>query len=88
MNVLLKLAGAVGAGVAVGVFAVGEQEHLDTQALGKQHVDASQRCVDACRVAIVEHGDVIGKTMDGTNLSLGERCATRCHHIFNARLMH
>ena len=73
--IVLKLCCAVFLGEAVGVVAVGKQQHLYVQALGKQHVDASQRRFYSGRVAVVEYGDVVRKAVYHPYLPFCQRCA-------------
>ena len=72
LNELAELCSVVLAGERVGVVAIGEEADFDVHALFEQHVDASQRCLDACHVAVVEDGDVGGEAVYHPYLRGGE----------------
>ena len=58
------------------------------QALFKKHIDRPERRLDARRVAVIEHGDVLGVTPYQAHLLDGERCAARGHRVLHSRLEH
>ena len=88
VDVLLELLGRVLAGEAVGVVAVGQQQHLDVHALAQQHVNAAQAGLDARHVAVVEHRDVLREAVNEAYLSLRERRARRGHDVLHTALVH
>ena len=73
---------------AVGVVAVGQQQHLHVHTLGQQHVDATDRGVYAGGVAVVEHGDVAREAAYEAYLPSSERRARRRDDVLNAALVH
>ncbi len=88
VDVFLELGRRVLAGEAVGVVAVGQEEHLDVEPLAQEHVDAAQARLDARHVAVVEHGDVLREAADEAYLPLGERRARRGHDVLHTALVH
>ena len=88
IDVCLIVRGIVLAGKAVGVVPVRQQHHLDVHALLQQHVDAAQGSLDACHVAVIEHGDVVREAVDEAYLSRSEGRTRGSNHILDARLVH
>ena len=84
----LELRGVVLAGIGVGVVAVGQEAYLDVHPLFEQHVDASQGGLDAGRVAVVEHRQVVGEAVYHLDLLRGECRARRGHHVLHPALVH
>ena len=80
-EVFLKLSGAVFLGVAVGVFAVGEENDTDVHAFLEEEVDGSEGGFDASGVAIVKDGDVGSVAFDETDLLGSEGGAAGGHGI-------
>ena len=62
----------VGAGEGVGILPVRQQHHLDDHSLLEQHVDTAEGGLDASRVPVVEHGDIVRKTLDEPDLVRGQ----------------
>ena len=75
INVLLECGGAASLGKAVGVLAVGQQEHLYVHTLCQKHVYTSQGGFYTGLISVIEHGDVVGETVDKAYLTWGERGA-------------
>ena len=80
-EVFLKLSGTVFLGVAVGVFAVGEENDTDVHAFFEEEVDSSEGGFDAGGVAIVKDGDVGSVAFDEADLFGGEGGAAGGHCI-------
>ena len=87
-KILFNFAGTVVLGETVGVIAVRQQEYLDVESLGQQHVDASQGGFDAGGVGIVDYGYILGEAVYEAYLPFGKRGAGRCNHIFHSALVH
>ena len=80
-EVFMKLSGTVFLGVAVGVFAVGEENDTDVHAFLEEEVDGSEGGFDAGGVAIVENRDVGSVAFDEADLFGGEGGAAGGHGI-------
>ena len=88
LYILAELLRRVLAGKAVGVVAVGQQQHLHVHPLGQQHVNAPHRGMYARRVAVVQHRYVARKAAYQAYLPRGERRARRRHHVLHPALVH
>ena len=75
VNIFLEICCAAALCKAVGVLIIGQEQHLYVHALGQQHVNTAQRCLDARLVTVIEYGYVVGETVYQTNLPRRERCA-------------
>ena len=53
LDILAEVGGRMLAGERVGIFAVGQQQHLQVHALAEQHVGTAQGGMNACRVAVI-----------------------------------
>ena len=83
-EVFLKLSGTVFLGVAVGVFAVGEENDTDVHAFFKEEVDSTEGGFDASGVAVVKDGDVGSVALDEADLLGGEGGAAGGHSVADA----
>ena len=88
LDIFSEVLGRMFPGKAVGVVVIGQQQDAQVHPLGKQHVGASDSGVNACRVAIVEQGDVVGEPVEQMDLRQGERRTGVGHHILDAALIH
>ncbi|MPM87552.1 hypothetical protein SDC9_134651 [bioreactor metagenome] len=76
------------AGKRVGVVAIGQQHHFDVHTLFEQHIDTADGSLDARHITVIQYRNVVGETMNETNLSRRKRSSRRRNHVFNARLVH
>ena len=63
------------AGEGVRVVSVRKQAYFDVHAFFQQHIDSADRGFDTGYVTVIEYGNVIGETVDQTNLS---QASLRC----------
>ena len=75
-------------GKAVGVVAIGQQQHLHVHIFCQQHVGASHGCVYACLIAVVEQHNVLGEAPQQFYLMFAQGGARVGHHILYAALVH
>ena len=61
---------------------------LDDHSLLEQHVDTAEGGLDASRVPVVEHGDIVRETFDEPDLVRSQGCTGGCRNILYPRLMH
>ena len=64
------------AGEGVRVVSVRKQAYFDVHAFFQQHIDSADRGFDTGYVTVIEYGNVIGETVDQTNLSR-RQCGAR-----------
>ena len=76
------------AGKRVRVVSVRQQTYFDIHAFFQQHVNPSDRGFDACYVTVIEYGNVVGETMNQTNLPRSQCGSRRGDYVFYARLVH
>ena len=68
--------GIMFAGEGVRVVSVRKQAYFDVHAFFQQHIDSADRGFDTGYVTVIEYGNVIGETVDQTNLSR-RQCGAR-----------
>ena len=76
------------AGKRVRVVAIGQQTNFDIHAFFKQHINASDRSLYTCSVAVIEHSHIIGEPVNHTDLSRCKSRSRRSYHVFYTGLMH
>ena len=86
-QVLLEDGGTYGLEVAVGIFAVGQDDDTDVEAGEQEDVDAAQGCFDAGLIPVVEQGDVLGLALDQGGLARCQARPGRCYDVLNAVLV-
>ena len=85
--IVLHLLQRVLTGERIGILALGQQHHLNVQALGQEEIDPPQSCMYAGAVAVVHNGGVLRKLVDQAYLLHGKRCAAGGHHVGYSELM-
>lgn len=88
VDVFLEVGGGLFSGVGVGVFAFGEEDDFDVEAGFEEEVDAADGGFDACVVAVVEDGYVVGEASDEADLALCEGGSAGGDDVFEAGLVH
>ena len=68
----------------VGVFAIGEQDDLDAEALFEQEINPTQCSFDPCGIAIIEDGDGCGEATDEAYLVDRQGGTRGGNYILNA----
>ena len=72
----------------IGVLRLGQQHHAHVHALLQDHVDTAQRGVNARRIAVVDHRDILRKAVQQAYLLRRKRRAGRRHDVLDPCLMH
>ena len=76
------------AGKRVRVVTVGKKADFDVHSFFKEHINAADRSLDTCCVAVVKHSHVVGEPVNHTDLSRCKGCSRGSNHILYAGLMH
>ena len=74
--------------VAVRIFSVRQQHHFDVEPSLQEHVNTSQRGVDAGGVTVIQHGDITGEALYQPYLRFGEGSTAAGNDVLNTGLMH
>ncbi|CCZ39624.1 uncharacterized protein BN707_03299 [Bacteroides fragilis CAG:558] len=85
---VLELRGVVFPCKRVRVVAVGQEAYFDVHSLFEQHVYTPDRRFDSRHVAVIEHGDIVGETVNQPDLSRCQGRTGRGHYVFHPRLVH
>ena len=73
---------------AVGVFIVGQEQHLDVHAFCQQHVCSAHGSVDARLIAVVEQRDVLCEAPQHLDLEDTQRRSRIGDDVLDAALVH
>ena len=65
-----------------------QHHHAHVHTFRQNHIRSTQGGMDARRITVVEHGDVLRVTLDEADLLHCQRGAAAGHHILDADLVH
>ena len=83
-----ELGGVVVLSIAIGIFAVGQKNDLHVESFFEEHIYSSQRRMNTCGIAVIEHGDVTGEALNKAYLRFGQSRSAACDYVLDTRLMH
>ena len=87
-DILLNLSCVVLACETVGVILGRQQQHLDVQSLGQQHVHAPECGMHTSIVAVEHFGHILCEAVNEMNVPLGQGRSRRRNHILESCLVH
>ncbi len=88
IDIAAQLLSRVLARKTVGVFAIGQQEHLQVHAFREQHVGTLERGMQSSLIVVVDQRDVRREPVQDVNLLETQGRTRTGHHILYARLVH
>ena len=74
--------------IAVRVFAVRQQHHIDVEPFLQEHIYTAQRGVNTGGVAVIEHRNITREPLNQPYLRLRQRRSATRHHILDPALVH